>query len=361
MRRALGSLLFVLVAACAAPAVTQPTAERVVAPDSEPAGLLKAAGIELEPADPMASSKATGVPGSPVAEAPSPAEQSAPVPAPVPPRISGPTLAAPGEAPSLVAFGGLGAWLDVFDHTDDPKTVIPLIQGAAKRGVRTLYIESSRYTSKTDIQYPKALGAALDEAKARGMRAVAWYPPGLKDVTFEVKRSLAAIRFVSPRGNRFDAFGADIEYTQAVPNHAERNKRAIDYTKRLRAAVGTNYPLAAIVIPPHTLERDTSRWPGFPWKTLAQSYNLFMPMNYWTAFGKSSTTASDLTRYNTEKTRSLTGRPVHNIGGLGDSADRKQVAAYVKAAKAAGSLGGGLYDYTTTRSDVWGELAKLNA
>lgn len=358
MRRAWG-LLFVLVVACAAPPAAQPATERVVAP-REPVGVLKAAGIEIEPADPAESVAATRTPRAATTEAPSAASAESP-PTTVPPRLSGPTLAASAKAPALAAFSGLGAWLDVFDHTDDPKTVLPLIHGAAKRGVRTIYIESSRYTAKTDIQYPRALGAALDEAKARGMRVVAWYPPGFKSVAFEVKRSLAAIEFVSPRGNRFDAFGADIEYTQAVPDHAERNKRAIDYTKRLRAATGAQYPLAAIVIPPHTLERDKSRWPGFPWKTLAQSYNIFMPMNYWTAFGKNAATASDLTRYNTEKTRSLTGRAVHNIGGLGDSADRNQVAAYVKAAKTAGSTGGGLYDYTTTRSDVWSELAKLNS
>jgi hypothetical protein len=115
-----------------------------------------------------------------------------------------------------------------------------------------------------------------------------------------------------------------------------------------------------IVIPPTTLEKDTQRWPNFPWAELAKSYQLFMPMNYWTAHGKDPATATDLTKRNIEKTRKLTGKPVHIIGGLGDSADPKQVAAYVKACIESGSLGGGLYDYTTTRTDVWTELSKLN-
>jgi hypothetical protein len=51
---------------------------------------------------------------------------------------------------------------------------------------------------------------------------------------------------------------------------------------------------------------------------------------------------------------------VHIIGGLGDSADGAQTAAYVKAVKDGGSIGGGLYDYTTTKPDVWDELRALN-
>ena len=51
---------------------------------------------------------------------------------------------------------------------------------------------------------------------------------------------------------------------------------------------------------------------------------------------------------------------MHIIGGLGENADEAQVAAYVRAARESGSLGGGLYDYTTTRPEVWDELQALN-
>jgi hypothetical protein len=277
-------------------------------------------------------------------------------------EVQRPTLPArvPPVATGLGAFGALGSWIDVFDYTNDPSTLVPLVKAVAKRGVRTLYLETSRFTAPDDIQFPKALGAGLDEAKARGMRVVAWYPPGLDDVGRDVRRSLAAVTFRSPKGNRFDGFGADIEYTQNVPDHSERSKRAVDYSNRLRAGVGGSYPMAAIVIPPTSLEVNKERWPNFPWSSLAKSYQLFMPMNYWTAHGKDPQTAADLTKRNVEKTRQLTGKPVHIIGGLGENADRSQVAAYVKAAIESGSLGGGLYDFTTTRKDVWGELAKLN-
>jgi hypothetical protein len=257
------------------------------------------------------------------------------------------------------SFRSLGAWIDVFDHNDDPNSILPLVRGVAKQGVRTLYLESARYTSATDIQFPRAVGAALDEAKKLGLRVVAWYPPGFADLTKDVNRSIAAIRFRSPGGNRFDAFGADIEYTAALPDHAERSKRAIEYSNRVRTEASAGYPLAAIVIPPTSLQVNPGRWPDFPWQALAPFYDVFMPMNYWTAREKTPKSASDLTAQNVNRTKELTGRPVHIIGGLGEYADEAQVSAYVRAAKDTGSIGGSLYDYTTTRGEVWDELRAL--
>jgi hypothetical protein len=286
-----------------------------------------------------------------------PVAQAAPAPPPLGARaqLAPPLLSSSGTA----SFRSLGAWIDVFDHSNDPKSILPLVRGVAKQGAKTLYLETARYTSETDIQFPIAVGAALDEAKKLGLRAVAWYPPGFADLERDVRRSLAAINFRSPGGNRFDAFGADIEYTAALPDHNERTKRTLEYSKRVRDGA-SGYPLAAIVIPPTSLEVNPGRWPNFPWQALAPFYDVFMPMNYWTAREKSPKSASELTKRNVDETERLTGRPVHIIGGLGEHADEAQVAAYVKAAREAGSLGGGLYDYRTTRAEVWDELRALN-
>lgn len=266
-------------------------------------------------------------------------------------------LAAPAGGPAV--FRGLGSWIDVFDHTDDPATVLPLVRAMAQRGVQTLYLETARYTSATDIQFPTALGAAVDEAKRLGMNVVAWYPPGFADLERDVRRSLAAVRYVSPAGHRFDAFGADIEYTAALPDHAERSRRTVEYSRRLREGAGGSYPMSAIVIPPTALEYNPTRWPGFPWAEIKDAYDVFMPMNYWTGRGKNPSTAAEQTRQNVDAIRSLTGRPVHIIGGLGADADEAQVAAYVASAIESGSLGGGLYDFNTTRAEVWDELVAL--
>jgi hypothetical protein len=338
MRRA-AALVFLLACACST-GDARPAAHRVTS-TPEPTGK---ASVTVDIAKP------TPVPAKPT---PQTTRVAAAVAVPPKPR---PVASAAG----LGAYRGLGAWLDVFDHTNEPSTVVPLVRSMAEKGAKTLYLESARYDTPGDFKYPAAMAAALDEAKALGMRVVAWYPPDYKDPKADLKRSIAAIRYRSPAGNRFDSFAADIEYTAGVPDHAKRNKLALDYSKALRKAAGTSYPLAAITIPPSWLERDPSRWPNFPWAKLAKSYDVFMPMEYWTALGADQQTAYNITRTDIQKTRALTGKPVHIIGGLGEDADGKQTAAYVKAVREFKSIGGGLYDFRTTRKDVWDELRKLN-
>ncbi len=266
----------------------------------------------------------------------------------------------PAATADLTSFRRLGTWVDVFDYTNDPSTIRPLVDAMPALGVKTLYLETARPNSATDIAYPSSLSAALDDAKARGLHVVAWYPPDFANVALDVRRSLAAIHFRTARGNMFDAFASDIEYTQGVPDATVRSARTIQYSQALRDAVGSSYALGGIVIPPTSLQINPQRWPNFPWRALAPLYDVFMPMNYWTAHARTAATATDLTRRNDELIRSFTGKPVHNIGGLGADADPSQVAAYVQAAMSSGSLGGGLYDFKTTASNLWSVLRRFN-
>ncbi|MEX2393350.1 MAG: hypothetical protein WD826_02605 [Actinomycetota bacterium] len=346
MRRGWALFVLLLVTACGT-GETMPVSVRVVS-TPEPTGVAKAK-VSLPTPTPKAtvasSSSSASAPAKAVAPVPA---KKLPVPVPVAPAVG------------LGAYKKLGSWIDVFDHHDSAESIVPLVNKMADLGTKTLYLETARFSSETDIQMPKAVGAALDAAKGRGMKVVAWYPPNFVDVDLDVRRSVAAVKFRSPEQNRFDSFAADIEYTQGVPDDEKRNARTLDYSKRLRNAVGKSYPLAAIVIPPSSLEINPTRWPNFPWKQLAADYDIFMPMNYWTARSKDAKTARELTSYNVSQTKKLTGRPVHIIGGLGEHADGAQTEAYVKACLESGSLGGGLYDFRTTRSDVWDELRKLN-
>lgn len=351
MRRLIAVLLLALVAC---------------SPASERGAISDQASSRRVVATPLPTPKVTVAPSTPEPTPTPPPPTQAPVdggedaevlPLPVP--TAAPVAAPAPPAPSLAAFDGLGSWIDVFDHNDDPNTILPLVRGMADQGARTLYLETARFTSETDIEYPTAVGAALDEAKAKGMRVVAWYPPAFDDLERDVRRSLVAVNFVSPGGNRFDAFGADIEYPDGVADPAERSARAVEYSRQLRAGAGT-FPLAAIVLPPTSLEINPGRWPGYPWKEFGETYDVVMPMSYWTSRGKDPATADSITRRNAAESARLTGRPVHVIGGLGADADEAQVAAYVRAAKEAGSRGGGLYDYATTRGEVWDELRGLN-
>ena len=257
----------------------------------------------------------------------------------------------------LSAFRGLGAWIDVYDFNNDPSSIVPMVRELASHGVKTLYLETARWKSKTDIQYPVSTGAALDEAKAQGMKVVAWYPPYFTDLAKDLRRSMAAVNFRSPEGNRFDAFGPDIEQL-GVKNHAERNRRTIEYSRRLRAM--TDMPLAAIVYPPSQLERSPRLWPNYPWKAFGEYYDIVMPMAYWTFRMSDPKAVATYTERNTALSRAWTGKPVHIIGGLAEAANPAEIGAYVGATIESGSVGGSIYDVRTTTAAQWLELAALN-
>jgi len=177
-------------------------------------------------------------------------------------------------------------------------------------------------------------------------------------VTRDLRRSLAAIQFRSPRGNRFDAFGADIEFS-TVKDATERNRRVAIYSRDLRRIAG-RLPLAAIVYPPTQIQRRPSIWPGYPWRTFGAYYDIVMAMHYWTFHTADPKQVFATTIRNSALIRTLTGRPAHVIGGLAGDASAAEVAAYVTAAIESGSVGGSLYDGRTTSVTQWLRLAQLN-
>lgn len=305
-----------------------------------------------------------------VVATPIPTPTPVPTPEPTPPPTPAPTavreprtprprpVRTPLPAPSDIGvFRGFGTWIDIFDISDDPSKVAGWVRKMADEGVRTLYVESSRFNRPNHVENPRTLGAMLDEAHARGIKVVAWYPPDFVDVNREVERSLAAVRFVSPGGQRFDGFGADIERTD-VKDAADRTRRLLEYSRRLREGAGAGYPLSAIVYPPTTLAK-TSLWPEFPWAGIAPFYDIFQPMAYWTPL-KDKPESGAYTAENLRRTKELSGRPVHIIGGISEGADRAQVESYVRACLEGDAIGGGMYDFFTMSADMWEPLRALN-
>jgi hypothetical protein len=245
----------------------------------------------------------------------------------------------------------------VFDYNNDPASIAPLVRVLASHEVRTLYLETSRRNVSGDIEFPSALGTALDVAKDSGMRVVAWYPPAFDDVALDLRRSIAAVEFRSPQGHRFDGFAADIE-NNTVKDPAERTRRAAIYSRDLRRSVSV--PLAAIVYPPTQIQRTPSIWPGYPWRLFGMYYDVVMPMHYWTFQTSNPKDVFTSTVRNEALVRALTGKPAHVIGGLAGDANPAEVSAYVTAAIESGSIGGSLYDGRTTTLPEWMRLAPLN-
>ena len=293
---------------------------------------------------------------------PTPTLQSKPKPSPTPTKRA-------AAGPSLTAFRGLGAWVDLYDY--EFVEAEPAVADMAAHGVKTLYLQTGRWNkpapdSSANFQDYAMVERWLTAAHAQGMKVIGWYLPAYEDMTRDVRRTKAIAQYRTKSGQKFDGLGIDVEYKGQMPSLAAWNRAVGTHAKKVRTALGSRYPIAAIVPAPLAMEVRPESWVGFPWKALADVSNLFMPMAYWSfrndCAEKPEHCAFGYTKGNVERVRELTGLPrvpVHVIGGVGDEISTDDVKDFVRAANEVNVYGASLYDYQTTKPEYWAHLAKL--
>lgn len=227
----------------------------------------------------------------------------------------------------------------------------------ARDGARTLYLETGNYKQSVDLVRRRAQGRFIDAAHAAGLRVVAWYLPSFASPRQDERRALAAVRFRSASGERFDGFALDIEAT-VVRGIRQRNRRLLQLSARLRSAVGPGYALGAIT--PSPVGMAPSYWPGIPYRALARSYDVFLPMAYSTdhAVRGSRATLAYLSA-TVAAIRTGTGNPgipIHLIGGLSGSMGAGETAGFMHAVADCAPLGWSLYAFPTTHRAAWTAL-----
>jgi hypothetical protein len=277
--------------------------------------------------------------------------------------LAGIALAVAGSAQTADApigtavYRGLATWVDIYD----PKLFAnpsAAVRAMKKRGVRTLFLETANYKSSRAIVKPASIARFVESAHATGIRVVAWYLPAFERPAVDLRRSLAAIRFRTPSGQRFDSFALDIE-ASVVRNVPLRNKRLLALSQGIRNAVGPDYPLGAIIPSPRGMQLLPKYWPRFPYLQLADVYDVFLPMGYFSYRTRSSQGAYDYTVRNVAIIRRATGDPlvpIHAIGGVADASTTAQVQGFVRAARQCGTTGASIYDFNTTSVSQWSRL-----
>lgn len=264
----------------------------------------------------------------------------------------------------VVAFRGLGAWVDAYDYAPAfqeagglPSVTASAVKDMAALGVKTLYLQAA----KDDVRSPgsivdrRIVGELLRAAHANGIRVVAWYLPKFADLAADRSKIRALHRFRS-KGERFDALAIDIEWTSGVPDVAVRNARLIELSAWARGLVGRQ-ALGAIVYPPVQLEVvNPTLWPTFPWEDLASIYDVWMPMSYWTFRSPPYRDAYTYVEESTRRLRANLGKPraiVHDVGGLAEDSSRVDLEGFGRAVRKNRSIGWSIYDFDTTRSSHW--------
>ena len=278
------------------------------------------------------------------------------------PRPRPTTTAAPKRTRDTTAYRGLGTWVDRYDwsrqFTGGHPDVGPAdVDRMAAAGVQTLYLQAAKWDAPGDVAEPDLLLPIIDRAHARGIRVVAWYLPTLTDPDADF-RHVAAIAALHVEG-----VAIDIE-SRAVGDVAERNRRLVAFSARLRSTLGGR-AIGGIVLPPVVMEVvNPNYWPGFPWRGIAPYYDVWLPMAYWTWRTQQSGyhdgfryTAENVTRLRADL--GLPGAPVHPIGGISDTATAAEVDGMVRADAGAGALGGSMYDWHSTPAALYPHLTPL--
>ena len=265
-----------------------------------------------------------------------------------------------GTRPSVLAYRGLGTWVDIYDDAlwNDPAAAV---QAMRANGIRTIYLQSSNF-SHADIVFPVEFGEFIDAAHAARMRVVAWYLPSLAHVSVDLRKSLAAIQYRSTSGSGVDSFALDIE-SRVVTDPTVRTTRLLDLSQRIREAVGPGYPLGAITPNAVSLAKASTFWPDFPYASLTQYYNVFMPMCYSGAVAEGGRAVHDYAASCAALVRAGTGAPtvrIHEIGGVADNYDAAEIDGFVHAVREYGLMGGSLYDFMTTDDpEAWSLLRTI--
>lgn len=281
---------------------------------------------------------------------------------PVPTTV--PTAAGTGEAAPVAGpspFAGVGTWLSRYRFTREfgggaPPVSPADVDAMADAGVRTLYLQPAA----DDPAYPgllstDLLGEFLVRAHQRGVQVVAWYLPHFTDTDADLRR-LQEIAGFRADGEAFDAIAVDIEFTEdaALP---ERNAALVDLSTRLRAAV-PDVVLGAVVLPPVVTDViNLQYWPDFPWAEIAASYDVWLPMAYWS--DREDPVWSDAYRYvgeNVRRLREHLGDPcavVSVVGGYDVAQTAEDYAGMARAAAEEGAIGVSIWDWPTTPAAAW--------
>jgi hypothetical protein len=290
---------------------------------------------------------------------------------PTPLELAAPpaTLAAarlPEPRFTLDAYRGFGAWVDVYDWSATfatpprpPPIQLADIDRMAGLGVQTLFIQTSKWDSPTDVLEPERLMPLINRARSAGMLVVAWYLPTFEDPAADLRRLLAAADLP------VDGLAVDIESTKVV-DVAERSRRLVDLSEALAEELPGEV-LGAIPFPPVATDViNPNLWPGFPWAELGALYDVWLPMSYWTVRTPASGYHDGYlyTAENIDRLRTNLGNPnaaVHTIGGIGDVCTLEDIDGMVRAATERGVLGGSIYDYRTTYDALWPALQGFRA
>jgi hypothetical protein len=223
-----------------------------------------------------------------------------------------------------------------------------VVKKAKAAGLTHLYLRLG--SSKGGFYDQAELDKLLPVAHAAGLKVVGWDFVYLTDPADDAARAKSEIDYVTPTGDRIDAFSADIETASEGVNLTADGAAA--YGAKLRALVGPGYPLIA------TVPRPSAKRP-FPFAEATASFDAIAPMVYWQNRDPAIDVAGAIA------TLAPLGKPILPVGqayngGSEGGPDRdppkEQIVAFLDTAMAKGAVGVSFWVWNHATSDQWSAI-----
>jgi hypothetical protein len=239
---------------------------------------------------------------------------------------------------------GKGMWLYEPNKTEGGD-VAAIVAKARAAGLSHLYVRTG--SSWNGFYAGDFLDKILPAAHEADLMVYGWDFPRLIDVEEDVRRAKAAIDHRAPGKHRLDGFSADIE-TQSEGTRIT-GPAAADYGRRLRDAVGSNFPLIATVPRPSPAQ-------NYPYAEVVESFDAIAPMVYWLNRQPDTDVAGalrDLARFN---------KPVFPVGQAYDGAPEggragvpppEELWRFMRFAEAGGAQGVSFWSWQAANHKAW--------
>ncbi len=260
------------------------------------------------------------------------------------------THAAGSHAKQPVTIGK-GIWVNIWNYPANPDMFCEYLRS---KGINTIYLQISR-SNTPSIKDPIKLNKMIKSAHERNIKVIGWTYVFLKEPLSDAQKFIQAVFYRTPEGDSLDGMAADIEETTS-PFVIET------FAKAIRKAVGPKYPIIAITFSP-VLKRASPK--HYPWKTIANNFDIIAPMTYWHGFVKlrSEKGAYDYTVQTINKIKEYTQRDdlkIHLIGD-GQKTSKQEILGFLKAAEEhAIDAGVSLYPWYTPKDHQIEILGKSN-
>jgi len=223
-----------------------------------------------------------------------------------------------------------------------------VVTKAKAAGLTHLYLRLG--SSKGGFYDQAELDQLLPAAHAAGLKVVGWDFVYLDDPPADAARAKSEIDYVTPTGDRIDAFSADIETASEGVNLTAEGAAA--YGVKLRALAGPHYPLIA------TVPRPSAKRP-FPFAAATASFDAIAPMVHWQNRDPVTDVAGAIA------TLGPLGKPIlpvgqaYNGGGEGGpdrDPPKEQITAFMDTAMAKGAVGVSFWVWNHATPDQWSAI-----